>query len=148
MKPELVDVRNLVKETIGLLFPPSHINFEVQADLPTFYTNKLHLFQVFQNLLSNAIKYNDKQDAKIEVGMEDAGEFYKFFVKDNGQGIADRDQEKVFKLFTVTDNVSSADSSTGVGLNMLKVLVEEQGGKLWVESKKGKGSCFFFEWHK
>ena len=77
-----------------------------------------------------------------------SNEFYEFYVKDNGQGISKKDHAKIFKLFETTDNKSTGESSTGVGLNLLKMLVEEQGGKIRVESSPDLGSTFFFEWRK
>ena len=145
---EEVDVRELVLQIAYLLFPPRHIRIEVTTEMPVCHTRKLKLQQVFQNLISNAIKYNDKEHGLIEVGGTDNGEYFQFFVKDNGPGIEDEDREKIFRLFHVTNNKSNNDSSTGIGLNILKMLVEEQGGKIWVESERGNGSTFFFEWRK
>ena len=86
--------------------------------------------------------------ATIEIGAVDKGNWYEFFVKDNGQGISKKDHERIFHLFEVTENESKRDSTTGVGLNLLKVIVEEQGGKIWVASVPGEGSTFYFEWLK
>jgi signal transduction histidine kinase len=147
-KKEQVDVGQLLRELISLMFPPKNIRFRLSDNLPVLLTSRLRLLQVFQNLLSNAIKYNDKAIGVIEVGAEEKGDCVQFFVKDNGQGIAQRDQEKIFRLFEVTDNVSKRENATGVGLNLLKQLVEGQGGRIWVTSEPGKGSCFFFEWMK
>lgn len=145
---EEVDVRELVLQLAYLLFPPRHIRVDVVDEMPVFQTRKLKLQQVFQNLIGNAIKYNDKERGLIEVGGCDKGEFWEFFVRDNGPGIAEGDKENIFKLFHTTTNKSHSDSSTGIGLNILKMLVEEQGGKIWVESQVGEGSTFFFEWCK
>lgn len=145
---EEVDTYDLINQVVFLLFPPKHINIQVHENLPTIKTRRQKLQQVFQNLLSNAIKYNDKPQGFIEVGVTEEDEFYQFFVKDNGPGIGEADQLKIFKLFHVTENKSSTDSSTGVGLNIIKLLVEEQGGKIWVDSKPGEGSTFYFEWRK
>jgi signal transduction histidine kinase len=145
---EEVDVRELVLQIAYLLFPPKNIRIEVVSEMPVCQTRKLKLQQVFQNLISNAIKYNDKEHGLIEVGGIDKGEYYEFSVKDNGPGIEDEDKEKIFKLFHVTNNKAHNDTSTGIGLNILKMLVEEQGGKIWVESERGEGSTFFFEWWK
>ena len=94
------------------------------------------------------MSWNNKTNPIIEIGVTETEMFYTFFVKDNGQGISKKDHDRIFKLFETTDNKSTKDSSTGVGLNLLKVLVEEQGGKIWVESEPGQGSTFYFEWRK
>ncbi|WP_153800431.1 sensor histidine kinase [Foetidibacter luteolus] len=145
---EEVDVQELVLQTAYLLFPPKHITISVNDDLPVIYTRKLKLQQVFQNLLGNAIKYNNKAQGHIQVGYNDRPSFHEFYVKDNGAGIPEKDQDSIFKLFHVTNNQPTRESATGIGLNILKMLVEEQGGKIWVESNYGEGSTFFFEWSK
>jgi two-component system sensor histidine kinase/response regulator len=145
---EEVDTNNLVNQIVALLFPPKQVKFIISEFLPVLHTKKLKLQQVFQNLISNAIKYMDKEECCVEIGFADKGNWVEFFVKDNGPGIAGKDHDRVFRLFETTDNTSSKDSSTGFGLNMLKIIVEEQGGKVWVESVKGEGSTFFFEWKK
>lgn len=145
---EELDVDELVREMAKLLFPPSHISIEVDDKLPVIQTRKLKLQQVFQNLLTNAIKYNDKPKGEIIVGHQDDGDFYKFYVKDNGAGIPKEDQIRIFNLFETSGNSSSRDSSTGVGLNIMKMHVEEQGGKITVESTPGEGSTFYFQWLK
>lgn len=146
---EEVDCFQLVEEISKILVISSSIKFTISDNLPKFKTRKIKLQQVFQNLISNAIKYNDKPNPSITVGVNSSGnEFYEFFVRDNGQGISKKDHSKIFKLFEITDNKTKGESSTGVGLNLLKMLVEEQGGKIRVESSPDAGSTFFFEWRK
>jgi len=145
---EEVNTHLMVEELAALLFPPKHIHIQILQPLPKFRTRIVKLEQVFQNLISNAIKYNNKAKGLIEIGYEDRDTYYEFFVKDNGPGIAEEDRSRIFRLFEITDNTSTRDSSTGIGLNLLKIIVEEQGGKIWVESTKGEGSTFFFQWMK
>lgn len=145
---EELDVDELVREMAKLLFPPAHISIDIDNKLPVLQTRKLKLQQVFQNLLTNAIKYNNKSQGQIAVGHLDDGEFYKFYVKDNGAGIQKEDQQRIFNLFETSTNASSRDSSTGVGLNIMKMHVEEQGGKISVDSTPGEGSTFYFQWLK
>lgn len=145
---EEVDVYKLVSEIVTALYLPDNFKVIIQKDLPLMKTRKIKLQQVFQNLFSNSIKYNDKAEPQIEIGVTDKGNLFEFFVKDNGPGISKQDQKRIFELFETTKNQSSADSSTGIGLNLLKVLVEEQGGKIWVNSLPSEGSTFYFEWTK
>ena len=146
---EEVDTKELVDQVANLLFPPRHIRIRISELLPKLKTRRLKLQQVFQNLISNAVKYSDKESGLIEVGCNDKGTFIEFFVKDNGPGISDDGQTTVFNLFQRGENKAMAsESSTGVGLNILKMLVEEQGGRIRIESVVGKGSTFFFEWMK
>jgi len=149
LQAEKVDVHEMVEQMIRLLFPPRNIHISIEGRLPVIHTKKLKLQQVLQNLISNAMKYNDKKEGVITIAAEeDSDQFYRFCVRDNGPGIASADQEKIFRLFQTTDNKSNSDSSTGVGLNIIKMFVEEQGGKVWVDSDPGKGSSFYFQWSK
>ncbi|HAI82780.1 MAG TPA: hybrid sensor histidine kinase/response regulator [Chitinophagaceae bacterium] len=145
---ETVDVNDLVQQIAYLTFPPKHIHIAIVTDLPSVQCSRIKLQQVFQNLISNAVKYNNKPSGLVEIGCTDKGDLYEFFVRDNGPGISPKDKAKVFDLFTTTNNTSSQDSSTGIGLNILKMTVEEQGGRIWVESELGVGSTFYFEWKK
>ncbi|MGI8634086.1 MAG: sensor histidine kinase, partial [Segetibacter sp.] len=142
---EEVNVFELVNQIVFLLFPPSSFTIKISESLPIINTRKIKLQQVFQNLISNAIKYVDKPEALIKIEAVEKDDFYIFSVQDNGPGMARQDLNRIFKLFEVGEN---KESSTGIGLNILKVLVEEQGGKIWVESNPGKGSIFYFEWRK
>lgn len=144
---EEVNVHELVTQLSKLLFPPANIHIETVGTLPVLETNKLKLQQVFQNLISNAIKYNDKKEGLITIGGADKGEFYEFYVKDNGPGVAKRDTDRIFKLFERLDKEGQGEG-TGIGLNIFKLLVEEQGGKVWVESLPGEGSTFYFLWRQ
>lgn len=145
---EEVDTADLVNQIVFLLFPPPNIKIEVADNLPVVYTNKAKLQQVFQNLISNAIKYMDKAEGNIAINAIENDNYFTFSVSDNGPGIAKQDEGRIFKLFEVTDNKSNYDSSTGIGLNIVKLLVEEHGGKIWVNSEEGLGSTFYFDWKK
>ena len=99
--------------------------------------------QVFQNLLSNAIKYMDKPQGRIEVGCVEEDGLWKFSVADNGPGIEEKHFERIFKMFQAL-RVREDFEGTGVGLTVAKKIVELYGGKIWIESKIGEGSTFFF----
>ncbi|AYL98415.1 sensor histidine kinase [Mucilaginibacter celer] len=145
---EEFDVHELVAEMARLLFPPSHIHIGFDNRLPSIRTKKLKLQQVFQNLLTNSIKYIDKPVGEISIGHREEGDFYNFYVKDNGAGIPKEARQKIFNLFETAGHASKRDTSTGVGLNIMKMHVEEQGGKINVESTPGEGSTFYFQWLK
>ncbi len=145
---EEVNVQDMVQEIVHNLFLPPHVTFKITTPLPILWTKKLKLQQVFQNLISNAVKYNHKPDATIELGCQEKGDLYEFYVQDNGPGIPFQDHENIFKFFRTSINMATSESSTGVGLSILKLLVEEQGGKIWVDSDPSLGSVFYFEWKK
>lgn len=144
---EEVSTSELVSQTAYLLFPPKHIRITVLEPMPMLCTKKIKLQQVFQNLLGNAIKYCDKGQGQIEVGCTDKGDFVEFFVRDNGPGMTTQQQTQLFQLFRPGGH-SQRESSTGVGLNIIKMLVEEQGGTIRVTTAPGAGCHVAFDWRK
>ena len=145
---EIVNTKEFVLQIAGFMFPPANIKITVASDMPVFKTIKIKILEVFQNLISNAIKYNNKKDGLIEIGCVDKADFYEFYVKDNGQGILPEHRHKVFELFNTGTGKAIRETSTGFGLNIVKLIVEEQGGRIWVDSVPGEGSTFYFEWKK
>ena len=139
----VVDLNHVVAEIIDLLVPPNHIEITIQGPLPTLVGEKTRISQVFQNLLSNAIKYMDKPRGDIQVTCRVDGEFYRFGVQDNGPGIEEKDLGLIFRLFQTLRPKDEYESS-GIGLTVVKKIVELYGGRIWVESKVGTGSTFYF----
>jgi signal transduction histidine kinase len=138
-----VDLDKFIPEVIDILVPPKNIAITIENKMPIIECEETHVIQLFQNLLSNAIKYMDKPQGQIKVGCVEQDDFWQFSVADNGPGIEEKYFEKIFKMFQVL-SVSEEVRGTGVGLTIVKKIVELQGGKIWVESKLGKGSTFFF----
>jgi len=138
-----IDLQKQVPEIIDYLAPPKNIKVEIDTDLPTIISEKTRITQVFQNLMSNAIKYMDKPEGTINIGCEEDGASYKFYVRDNGPGIAEKYFERIFKIFQ-TLHAKDQYESTGVGLTLIKRIVEMYGGKVWLESEVGNGCTFYF----
>jgi len=138
-----VNLNELISNVIDMVTPPENIEITVENELPTVTCEKTRITQVFENLLSNAIKYMDKPHGQIKISFDDEDGFWKFGVTDNGPGIEEKHFEKIFQMF---QTLSPRDEfeSTGVGLTVVKKIVELYGGKIWVESKVGQGSTFFF----
>jgi len=145
---DMVNTKVLVEELAALMYPPQHIHIAVADDMPVLVTKRIKIIEVFQNLIGNAIKYNNKETGYIEVGCSEKDQFFEFFVKDNGCGISEENQHHIFSLFRTSSNTPMRESSTGFGLNIVKLIVEEQGGKIWVDSVPEEGSIFYFEWKK
>ena len=137
----------LIRETIDLIGPPPTAVIHLRDHMPVMKTERVKLQQIFLNLIHNAIKYNDKEDVQVEIGCEDFGTEWKFFVKDNGPGIEPRYHDKIFVIFQ-TLNARDEVEARGVGLAIVKKIIEEEGGRIWLESDKGKGATFFFTWPK
>lgn len=138
-----VDCNALLAETVDILAPGENFTVKVQENLPTVVTDRTKLGEVFQNLISNAIKYIDKPHGEIEVGCESDGDAWRFRVSDNGPGIDEKYHEKVFQIFQ-TLGPKDTPGSTGVGLAVVKKIVDQMGGEIWIESESGKGTTFFF----
>ncbi|MCF7792814.1 MAG: GHKL domain-containing protein [Candidatus Cloacimonetes bacterium] len=138
-----LDLSKTVPDIIDLLAPPKNMNIEIVNVLPTVKLEKTRIKQIFQNLLSNALKYIDKPKGEIKIGCEDNAEFWKFSVSDNGPGIAEKDYDKIFKIFHMLQP-RDQNNSTGVGLTVIKKIVEMYGGKVWLNSKLGEGTTFYF----
>lgn len=99
--------------------------------------------EVFTNLIGNAIRYNDKPERWIEIGVE-AGSPPRYYVRDNGIGIADTDQQLVFQMFHRVDQSEQKAEGAGVGLAMTRRIVAHHGGRIWVQSRLGEGATFYF----
>lgn len=139
---ELSVLINEIKQDLSVRLKETKAEIKV-GTLPSIKYEKIRISQLLTNLITNAIKYNDKDKPIIEVGsLKDAAEEYTFYVKDNGQGIPKEHLETVFGLFQRLD--TDASKGTGAGLTICKKIVEQHGGKIWVESTPGVGSTFFF----
>ena len=133
----------LVGNVIDLLAPPPHIRVEIVGELPALTIEPVKFQQVFQNLISNAIDFCDKPVGRITVSCEREAAAWRFSVADNGPGIEQRYFARIFGLF---QTLASRDERerTGVGLSLVKKIVERAGGRVWVESTIGVGSVFHF----
>ena len=135
-----VDADNLVQEILKSTQIPEHISI-TKTKLPIIKGDKYRLQQLFQNLIGNAIKYNDKDQGVIKIGVEDQEDYWQFYITDNGKGIEEAYFNKIFKTFEKLEN--NPDSS-GIGLSIVKKIVELYGGKIWLESQVGIGTTFYF----
>ncbi len=140
---ERVDLNGLVPELIALLDPPEHIEVTIQGPLPVVVCEKVRLSQVFRNLMDNAIRYMDKPRGRIEVSCSEQQGFWRFAVSDNGPGIEEKYFEKIFEMFQTLAPRDERES-TGIGLAIVKKIVDLCGGSVWLESKVGEGATFFF----
>ena len=138
-----VDVNTLVAEITAEIALPDNFEIIVEQNLPTVRGERLRLKQVFQNLIINAVKYIDKPKGQITIGCTDENGFWKFSVADNGCGIKEQYFEKIFEIFQTLASRDKTES-TGIGLTIVKKIVELYGGRVWLTSKIGQGSTFFF----
>ncbi len=139
------NVGDLIEEIIDSLSPPSTFNIQVCLPMPTITAKRLLLSQVFSNLIGNAIQHHSRTDGRIQIFVSHVGENYEFSVADDGQGIATKNQEKIFAIFETLQSQKSEDS-TGIGLSIVKKIIETEGGEITLESELGKGTTFRFTW--
>ncbi|MBS1501435.1 MAG: CHASE3 domain-containing protein [Bacteroidetes bacterium] len=142
---EEVDVAVLITELAELIVPNEY-KLTVK-NLPVLHTEKILLAQVFGNLLSNAVKYTSASDAHIEVSCVEHRNFYEFAVSDNGIGIEKEYHEKIFEMFQ-TLREKHDEESTGIGLAIVKKIVEKNEGAISVVSSANSGAKFVFTWPK
>ncbi len=133
----------LVENIVKNLPPAGDIQVEIHSPMPEVMYSPIRLEQVFQNLIVNGIRHFGKQKGKVVVSCADNGEFWCFEIWDNGQGIHPQHFDKIFEIFQSLDRKKSSDS-TGIGLALVKKIVEQNGGKIYVESEVGKFSQFRF----
>jgi PAS domain S-box-containing protein len=143
----MVDVKALINEIFELIVQDSNVQIDLPENLPVINTERMKLQQVFLNLISNSIKYNDKEKAVIKIDCIEEEEAYTFSVEDNGPGIEERYHEKVFIIFQ-TLQARDTFESTGVGLAIVKKIIDETGGEIWIESELGLYTRFLFRWPK
>jgi signal transduction histidine kinase len=141
---QLVDSGELLREVVDFLEPPSDVTIEISRDLPSFELRRVPFEQVFRNLLSNAIKYRRAGGAHVRVSASSVGDSWEFVVADDGPGIAPSQQERIWRLFHTT----RPGDGTGIGLALVKRLVEAEGGRVSVESRSGEGASFRVQWPK
>jgi len=145
-KATLFRADELVAEVVELLhgrISERNIKVHTAPDLPFIFGDRQRISEVFQNLIDNAAKFmGDQSEPFIEIGVK--GEFNKkpvFYVRDNGIGIAPQFKEKIFGLF---DKLNAQTEGTGIGLALVKRIIESHGGKIWVDSSLGNGATFYF----
>ncbi len=145
-KIELVNLQSLLTEISENLNVHERVRIEIQAGFPTIYTDRIGLQQVFMNLIGNAIKFNDKEETIVTVGFETkAHDEFEFYVADNGIGIPKYERNLIFEVF-YHGNQDTVQDSSGLGLSIVKQIVENNGSQIRVESEVGEGSKFVLGW--
>ena len=137
-----VNLNELVNEVIETIGSSNNIEIKIENELPVIMCERTRISQVFQNLIGNAVKYMDKPAGLVRIGCVREDDFWQFNVTDNGPGIEKENFKRIFQIFQTL--LPQKGDSTGIGLTVVKKIVELYGGKIWVESEVEKGSTFFF----
>lgn len=138
-----VDCQQVFDEVVDSLSPPEGISIRVENTLPKACCDVTHVTQVFQNLISNSIKYMGKPEGEVVLSCREIDKFLEFSVRDTGIGIDERHHERIFKIFQTLE-VRDKRESTGIGLTLVKKIVEQYNGSIRINSKAGEGSEFIF----
>lgn len=143
--PQLLESETEISEIIEGLSVPDGITVKMEEKMPQVYFDKNLFHWVFRSLIENAVKHLGKPEGEVVISCmdRDGGETWEFSIKDNGIGIEERYFEKIFKIFQ-TLRSHPEEESKGIGLALVKKIAERNGGKVWVKSKVGEGSTFFF----
>lgn len=136
-----VNLGDVVEDVKQFLYVPDHVEVNILNELPVVSGDRAKFQQLFQNLIGNAIKYNDKEKGEINVSCTEESSFYQFAIQDNGIGIADKDHDKIFKIF---QSLNDEKDSSGIGLSIVKKIVDLYKGEIWLESELNKGTTFYF----
>ena len=136
-----INLDSMLKELLAILYVPEHIEIKSLNPLPIIKGDKTKLQQLFQNLISNAIKFIDKEQGKITIDVEDFKSHFKFSIEDNGMGIDKKFHDKIFKIFHA---LNKSKDSTGIGLSIVKKIVNLHEGEIWLDSEPKIGTTFYF----
>ncbi len=142
---EEVDVTALVRETGELLKGATGGDVAIETDLPTLWTERVPLQQVFINLIGNALKHADRDDPRVVIRADPDPVGVRFSVMDNGPGIPPQYHERIWQIFQTLAPRDKVEG-TGIGLSLVRKLAEARGGAAWVESTPPDGSTFYFTW--
>lgn len=145
-EPEWVDVAALLQEVMETLAPPPGFSIAIAPGMPVLYTNRLQLYQVFQHLLKNAIAHHPSLLGTVKVSVKKL-DGYEFTVSDDGAGIAPQFQERVFEIFQTLKGRDVVEN-VGMGLAVVKKIVESQGGTIRLNSQEDRGASFSFTWQE
>ncbi|WP_075343651.1 PAS domain-containing sensor histidine kinase [Tenacibaculum agarivorans] len=142
---EDVNTFKIVNDISKLIYVPKHIEIKISEKLPIVRANKVRIQQLFQNLMSNAVNYIDKEKGLISIDVKEKKKSYIFSVQDNGIGIKKEYYSKIFEVF---QSLGNHKKSTGIGLSIVKKIVDVYNGKIWLESQEGVGTTFFIQLNK
>ncbi len=136
-----VPLNDVVNEIREIIFIPDHVHILIMNPLPIIRADQTKIHQLFQNLIGNAVVHIDAKEGLVEISSKETPTHWEFSIKDNGVGIPKEYHEKIFKIF---QSVGEGERSTGIGLSIVKKIVDLYEGKIWLESEVGKGTTFYF----
>ena len=140
-KQESVNLNKTLNNLKKVLFIPENISLNVLTKLPIIVGDDIKFQQLFQNLIGNAIKFSDKEKGIVEIDCVEKSTYYQFSIKDNGMGIEKKYHDKIFKAF---HSLNKSEDSSGIGLSIVRKIIDLYKGKIWLESEPNVGTTFYF----
>ena len=136
-----VDVNVVIKEITDIIYIPDHVEVKIAKKLPTIFADKTKVHQVFQNFMSNAVVHIENEVGLVQIDYTETATHWQFSIEDNGVGIPKEYHEKIFQIF---QSVGNKERSTGIGLSIVKKIIDLYEGQVWLESEPNKGTTFYF----
>ncbi len=136
-----VDLNEVIKDIEEIIFIPEHVEIQITDTLPTLLADRTKVHQLFQNLMSNAVVHIEREKGTVKIGVKELANHWQFSIADNGVGIPKQYHERIFKIF---QSAGTKERSTGIGLSIVKKIIDLYEGKIWLESTVGEGTTFYF----
>ncbi|WP_340200558.1 PAS domain S-box protein [Ascidiimonas sp. W6] len=137
---EEVAIDKILKDIVRTIFIPSHVKVKIVNEMPVIKADPIRMQQLFQNLISNAVNYANQEDGRVEVYCKEKKKYWEFAIKDNGIGIPEEYHKKIFKVF---QSLGNHKDSTGIGLSIVKKIIDQYDGRIWLDSELNKGTTFY-----
>lgn len=142
---ENVNTHQIIQGIIDIIYIPEKVTITIKNELPVLKADRYRIQQLFQNLIGNAVNYIERDSGFVEVSSQEFDNYYVFSIKDNGVGIDKKNHSKIFNTF---QSYTSSQKSTGIGLSIVKKIIEAYKGEIWLESELGVGTTFFVKLNK
>ncbi|MFK7048496.1 Phytochrome-like protein cph1 [Flavobacterium columnare] len=139
---EEVNTNEIIQNIIQIIHIPENVKVTIANVLPIIQADQYRIQQLFQNLISNAVTYIDKPQGQVIVDYKDNNDSHLFSISDNGPGIAPENQDKIFTIF---QSFTKHEKSTGIGLSIVKKIIENYKGEIWLKSQENIGTTFFIK---
>jgi len=136
-----VDLNEVIEQIGETIFIPEHVHLTVPQKLPTILADAIKMHQLFQNIIGNAVVHIEREKGLVEVLFSETASHWSFIIKDNGVGIPKEYHKKIFEIF---QSIGNKERSTGIGLSIVKKIIDRYGGVIWVDSEVGVGTAFHF----
>ena len=136
-----VDLNEVVKAVGDSIYIPDHVKLTIPKKLPILLADTTKIHQVFQNIIGNAVVHIEREEGLVQVLFSETESHWCFSIKDNGVGIPKEYHKKIFEIF---QSIGHNERSTGIGLSIVKKIIDRYGGKVWLDSEVGVGTEFYF----